>query len=378
MLRKIGNLCLCIIFIGAALYAMLTYMGGQKKLELYFADNEITEVELSQISRSLDDSKYYYCNIPSNQKRAYAEVFYILKTFDTEREVSVDSKEELNKVLTCVLNDYPDIFYIDGYSYNLSGKNKIIISPSYTYSREEVDIKQGLIDNYTDTCLSQCPDTDDQYYILKYIYDYIINHTNYNTAASDNQSMCSVMINGVSVCQGYAKTMQYLLEQKDIEAIFITGKTTKGINHAWLEVNINGEWYCCDPTWGDAKFNTGSISDNSVNYDCMLTSTEEFSQTHLIDNVADVPMCYSMADNYYVKEGYYINGYDRDKVMQLYEAALEDGNHNFFFKCADKDTYENASLDLIDSEGIFAIITDENAQVSYSEFPKQRELIFWF
>ncbi len=378
MLRRIGNTCICIIFICAAIYAFLYCIGGREKITLYFSNNEIDEVELQEIYRGIDKEKYYFKNISPEEQKAYAEIYYILTNFDSEKEVSVQTKDQFNKVLTCVLNDYPEIFYINGYAYNLSRKNKIVVSPDYTCSKEEAIQKMALIDNYSQLCLSGCPETGDQYIILKYLYEYIIQHTNYNAISTDNQSMCSVMINGVSVCQGYAKALQYLLSKKGIESIFVVGKTSKGINHAWLEVNINGEWYCCDPTWGDTKFNSGCIEENSVNYDYLCTSTDEFTITHLVDNVLDVPMCYSMKDNYYVREGYYIDSYDRDKVIDLYNKACEKGKNNFFFKCADKDVYETAGRDLINDEGIFEIITDESIQVSYGEYEKQRAYIFWF
>lgn len=377
MLKKIGSLSLCVIFICAAVYVVLLSMGGSKKLELYFADNEINEQELTEVRKNIDKTKYYYSNLSPSEQNAYEQIYYILKKHESEKEISLESKEELNKVLTCVLNDYPEIFYIDGYSYNLSNKGTLLISPEYTFTQDEIQMKRSLIDNYANTCLDRAPVTDDEYYILKYLYEYIIQHTNYSAISSDNQSICSVMINGVSVCQGYAKTLQYLLSREGIESIFVTGKTNKGINHAWLEVKINGEWYCCDPTWGDTTFNANSIGINSVNYDYLAVSTEEFSKTHLIDNVIDVPMCYEMDENFYKKEGYYLDSYSQDKVIDLYRRALDEGNNNFFFKCENDAVYLEAETDLIGNEVIFDIIS-ESDEITYTNYDDQRTFIFWF
>ena len=70
----------------------------------------------------------------------------------------------------------------------------------------------------------------------------------------------SVLQHKVSVCAGYANLFEGLskaagLKVQTIEGYakgygFEPGQQIKGTNHAWNAVQVNGEWFICEPTWG--------------------------------------------------------------------------------------------------------------------------------
>ena len=76
----------------------------------------------------------------------------------------------------------------------------------------------------------------------------------YDESAPDNQNIYSIFVNRQSVCAGYSKATQYLLEQLGVFCTYVTGKTTEGGNHAWNLVKCNGDYYYVDTTWGDPVF----------------------------------------------------------------------------------------------------------------------------
>ena len=63
-------------------------------------------------------------------------------------------------------------------------------------------------------------------------------------------NIMGVMEEKGSVCEGFARTYQLLLNLSGIENIFITGRA--GEDHAWNLVQLDDdEWYWCDLTWDD-------------------------------------------------------------------------------------------------------------------------------
>lgn len=52
------------------------------------------------------------------------------------------------------------------------------------------------------------------------------------------------------VCEGYAKTFQYIMNMKGVDNIYIVGQAGGG-GHAWNMVNIDSVWYNMDLTWDD-------------------------------------------------------------------------------------------------------------------------------
>ena len=56
----------------------------------------------------------------------------------------------------------------------------------YIYEKAEVESRKSKINEYVNECLANAPSSDDDYYAIKYVYDYIIEHTEYVSGAPDN------------------------------------------------------------------------------------------------------------------------------------------------------------------------------------------------
>lgn len=363
----------------------MAVLGSGQVQEAFLSQN--MEESLQNAETEYRDWYAYYC-LNEEERQIYREIYNILCAFGEEVEISAKDTTQLADIFQCVLNDHPEIFYVQGYTYTSFTRGdriaRITLSGDYSCTQEEARKRQAQIDAYTSKCLAGIAEDASDYEKVKYIYEYLIENTQYNQAVEDNQNICSVFLHGESVCQGYAKATQYLLNKAGVFCTLVIGSVSDGEGHAWNLVNMDGNYYYVDTTWGDASYQVKEEIEDAwnkgtpvINYDYLGVTTEQLLRTHRIDNVVPMPYCVSTECNYYVKEGTYLEECDEEILQALFDAKMTDGKRMITLKCSNEEVYNRARSLLILEQRIFEYMHQSDGVVAYSDNEVQQSMSFW-
>ena len=294
---------------------------------------------------------------------------------------------DIGSIFQCVLNDHPELFFVEGYTYTKYSRGDRLLdidfSGAYSMDREEALARKQQIEEGAAVMLVGIDAGAPEYDKVKYVYETIIRNTEYDLHSSDNQNIYSVFVNHRSVCQGYAKAAQYLLNRLGMECTLVMGTVDTGESHAWNLVKVDGSYYYLDTTWGDASYqietpeNTDASYMPEINYDYLCVTTQDLLRTHTLGGEVPMPECAATEANYYVREGALFTSYDREQMKRLFDRAKEQGRPDITVKCADTVCFREIMNALITGQEIFDYLSGGNGTIAYTHNEKQLSLTFW-
>lgn len=338
-------------------------------------------------------SRFAYENLDTQEQIWYQEIEQALGTMTDTVKLSTNpleqgmDEQDIDRIFQCVMIDHPEIFYTTGYTYTKYSRGDrtvgIDFAGTYDLTKEEAAERAEAIRSVAAKWLSGMEEDASEYDKVKEVYEAVIFSTNYDLDAADNQNIASVFLGGASVCQGYAKATQYLLNHLGVMCTLVQGTVDTGEAHAWNLVRVDGEYYYVDTTWGDASYRMedGSEQENlsEINYDYLCVTTADLLRTHRIESVVPMPECTATEANYYVREGAYFTFYDREQMREVFDRAAAGGITNVTLKCADEACYQEISQALIGEQEIFSYMHMEGQDntITYAQNGKQLSLTFW-
>lgn len=316
------------------------------------------------------ESRYAYSVIEPELRQLYAEMYLVLEHYATQVPLCSNNITDIKYIAECLYVDCPEFFYHTGYEYLINKLKdnvvKVEYSPIYSFSQSDVEEMKTAINNYAINCLAGIDTAWEDFYKVQYIYEYLILYTDYDETVDYNQTICSVALYSRSVCLGYARMMQYLLQELDIQTAIVIGETKDGVSHAWNLIKIGTAYYYTDPTWGDASYlqseNEETLS--MINYDYLCVTTDELSKTHLIDSSVPMPRCVFKYDNYFVRHNCFVSSIGNEQFDKAFGNAYHAGGA-FSIKCSDENIFADTEKYLIEDGNIYRFMPSPSEPVRY-------------
>lgn len=300
---------------------------------------------------------YYICDTITNDRD-----YYIKRIVIQDVEIPV---QEIRMTFYAFINDNVDVFWLKrSFEYDYRDGDTIIELKSIlnsTECAENIDKLRLHINQYLDSIPSDLGEFERELAI----HDLIVNNCQYDNNASqisDNWSSFTVvgaLVNGMAVCEGYAKSFKLLLNLCGINSRLILGYGNSQ-PHMWNIVKINDNWYYADITWDDSQQH---INHNylNLNSDKMLidhTLDEEYPSdlNCITENKSfnfKIPECFSMEYNYNYQMTYVLNEFsqttDSEIINEICQTILSNQD-SYSIIIGDNMDYEDTVNKLLSEE----------------------------
>ncbi len=217
-----------------------------------------SEPEPEPIKPAAYDTKmyYYYGLLNEEQKIAYTQISEALNACEDMVELAVPvSNNEFNRIFWYVLYDQPQIFWTNrNYSVmEYSGGFAKKVRLNYNELANDLAGEQRKVEAVVQSVLKAVKGMT-QLETERYVHDFLVKHTVYTAGSPHNQNIYSILVLQETVCAGYARAFQYIMQRIGIPCYYCVGDAGSGENrgrHAWNVIQINGTWYNVDATWDD-------------------------------------------------------------------------------------------------------------------------------
>ncbi len=318
------------------------------------ANSSYEEITLSYGYNALQDE---------NQKKLYKAIeqvvhcisdekkddFYQIKEIELE-DVSL-SEGSIRVALEAFNCDHPEIFWITN-SFGYYSDDGVTIVQLYSeYSTSSINTMQQELNTAVASFVEDIPKGLSEYEREKYIHDKLLQSCVYNEEADSSNgketafTIYGALVENLAVCEGYSKSMQYMLKLVGIESVTVNGYSKNEL-HQWNLVNIDDNWYHLDTTWNDQDGNENhseaivysyfNITDEEIEKDHEIAAEfTQLTETRLCgtpNKDADLfnlplPECNSNSASYFSVEGVVLTSFDdydcySNIVDKLYTAAL--------------------------------------------------------
>lgn len=354
--RKIGTFFL-IIFLIVSLSGCLPKFGSESLIE--------EELQERQIDASEEVLYYGYQSLSKEEQKVYRQIAEGLEQQEAEIRITPLSEERLMTVFNMVMIDHPEYFWIEGeFQYttvedlNENTKTAIQLMPVYTVEKEQTESLKQQIEQQADAWIAEIDASFDAYEKIKSVYELLIREVEYDETSLYNQTIQSVFLEKKTVCMGYAKATQYLLNKMGIFCTLVTGNILDEANssHAWNLVRIGENYYYVDTTWGSPGYNAQGDREDAISYSYLCCSDKIISATHKANEDILLPSCTDESYHYYRRKGCWYETYDKERICDVLKRDIETNSPKTELCFQGEEEYQQAVQDLVEGNLIQEVI----------------------
>lgn len=212
-------------------------------------------------------------------RQIYANANAMTEAFIPIEEVTVP---EIKNAMMAVYNDHPELFWLNTTFTCKYDNNKVCaeLDLDYNMTKEELDKASPDFYRSANSILTELANLS-PYEKEVMLHNRLIQDIDYDQSADMNQSAYSALVGGKSVCAGYARAYQYLMQRMGIPCYYCTGYA--GQDHAWNIVALEDGYYNVDVTWDDTP---------GGEYDYFNKTDEDYANTHIRQDMSiNLPQC---------------------------------------------------------------------------------------
>lgn len=215
----------------------------------------------------------YYGMLSEALQRVYRQVYANAQALNQDfTPLESLTPQQMQNVMEAVYNDHPELFWMDTAYACTYGANGGCTKLSLQFNQTAGRLSESGRDftSAANEIIAGAINYTTDFEKERYVHDALLGRVEYQLGARMNQSAYSALVNRQTVCAGYARAFQYILQQLNIPCYYCTGFS--GENHAWNIVKLDGDYYNVDLTWDDTQPGT---------YDYFNRSDAEFARDHV-------------------------------------------------------------------------------------------------
>lgn len=344
-----------------AVVAAALFLGGcgmAERAKYQFAGNGVETWEATANEKGIGSQveEYHYSQLAPQLQEVYREMYvHLMSDEDSGALLSSVGVDDFWNVYYAVLADHPEIFWVGA---GVQAEENSLIGKVVSYKIEAavpVEARPSMrekIEEAADTCIAGISPEAETYEKIKYVYEYLIDTVEYQANSADSQNIQSALLYHSSVCAGYSKAFQYILNRMGIFCTYVTGEIKGGGEHGWNMVRIGEEYYYVDVTWGDPVFanQVGEAVQGDVkNYNYLCCTQYDLFKTHIPDESLELPACTSDAYNYYRRNGCYYETFDWNTIYDAAMQSVWNGDTSLVMKFGSQEAYDTARYELFEN-----------------------------